>query len=138
MATTKLTFTPNKSLENERAGLTVMGLSYATIALQSKKDGVYLVLLVCKAADKNNIENETSISKIEQSVIYLRAQVTAGAKCIFSYSLDGKNFLIVPGEFSAEPGRWIGAKVGIYCTRQNTINDSGYADFDWFRIEPVQ
>lgn len=138
MVTTKISFTPNKNLENEKTGLAVMGLSYATLALQSKKEGMYLVYSNCKSADKNNPENVTSISKIEQSVIYFRVQVTATAKCIFSYSLDGKNFIMVPGEFTAEPGRWIGAKVGIFCTRETTINDSGYADFDWFHIGPAR
>ncbi|HEY6956476.1 MAG TPA: hypothetical protein VI385_14600, partial [Flavisolibacter sp.] len=38
-------------------------------------------------------------------------------------------------EFTAVVGRWIGAKVGIFCTRQTQINDSGWADFDWFRVE---
>ena len=33
---------------------------------------------------------------------------------------------------------WIGAKFGIFCTRQSQINDSGAADFDWIRIEPLR
>lgn len=32
----------------------------------------------------------------------------------------------------------LGAKVGIFCTRETEINDSGYADFDWFRVGPIQ
>ncbi|WP_374758071.1 hypothetical protein [Fibrella forsythiae] len=27
--------------------------------------------------------------------------------------------------------------MGIFCTRTTQINDSGYADFDWFRIGPA-
>jgi hypothetical protein len=48
--------------------------------------------------------------------------------------VDGKKFVEITDTFQAETGQWIGAKVGIFCTRQNQINDSGYADFDWFRI----
>ena len=34
-----------------------------------------------------------------------------------------------------EVGRWKGAKMGLFCTRQTQINDSGYADVDWFRVD---
>ena len=30
--------------------------------------------------------------------------------------------------FAARPGRWIGAKAGLF----------GTADFDWFRVEPLE
>ena len=46
-------------LENEKAGLTMMGFSYASLTLKSKKDGIYLVYTVCKDADKGKSENET-------------------------------------------------------------------------------
>jgi len=57
------------------------------------------------------------------------------AKCKFSYSSDGKKFIDVGDSFQAEAGRWIGAKIGIFCTRETSTNDAGWADFDWFRIE---
>jgi beta-xylosidase len=136
-ATTKVQFTPNKSLENEQAGIGIMGLSYATLGLQSKKDGVYLIHSICKSADKNSSEEVQTITKIDQAKVYLRVQVSKGGKCSFSYSVDGNNFIAVSGDFTAEPGRWIGARVGIYCIRQATINDSGYADFDWFHIDSI-
>ena len=52
--------------------------------------------------------------------------------------MDGKEFTDAGEEFQAEVGRWIGAKVGIFCTRETQINDSGYADFDWFRVEKIE
>ena len=134
-ATTKLSFHPNEKLENEKAGLAIMGLSYACINLVSEKDGIYLVYSVCKDAYKRNKPNETVISKVNDGTIYLRVKVLQGAVCTFSYSFDGKSFKEVRGEFKAEPGRWIGAKIGIFCTRLDQTNDSGYANFDWFRIE---
>lgn len=30
--------------------------------------------------------------------------------------------------FQAQPGKWVGAKIGIFCTRNNQINDLGFAD----------
>ncbi|MCX6214144.1 glycoside hydrolase 43 family protein [Spirosoma sp.] len=137
MATTKLTFTPNPKLENEKTGLVIMGMSYAGLTLKSTKDGIRLAYTVCKKAADGKPEDETTIARVAASTpIYLRVQVLKGAKCQFSYSLDGQNFTKTGAEFQAEPGRWIGAKMGIICTRATQINDSGYADFDWFRVEP--
>jgi beta-xylosidase len=136
MVTTKLSFTPNTKLENEKAGLTVMGFSYANLALKSKKDGVYLVYTICKDAQNGKSETEKEIMKMASAVAYLRVKITRGAKCRFSYSFDGNNFTEAGDEFQAEVGRWIGAKVGLFCTRTSQTNDSGYGDFDWFRIEP--
>lgn len=135
--TTKMSFVPNTKLENEKAGLAVMGLSYANLALKSKKDGIYLIYTVCKDAEKGKAEKEQELTKLNGTTIYLRVTVTSGAQCRFSYSLDGQKFLEAGETFQAEVGRWIGAKVGLFCTRTTQINDSGYADFDWFRVEPV-
>jgi hypothetical protein len=40
----------------------------------------------------------------------------------------------IPGIFQAEPGRWTGAKAGLFCSRNTAINDAGFADVDWFRV----
>lgn len=138
MVTTKLTFKPNApKLENEKAGLTIMGFSYANLALKSKKDAINLVYTVCKNAVNGKEENEKVLMKVTQPTVYFRVKVTNGAKCRFSYSLDGTNFTEVGEEFQAEVGRWIGAKVGLFCTRETQTNDSGYGDFDWFRVEQI-
>jgi len=133
-ATTKITFIPNLKLEDEKTGLTIMGFSYANIAMKSKKDGVYLVFTTCIDADKGKAEEEELIAKLSSPTIYLRVKVVKNAVCSFSYSTDGIDFKNTGRLFTAEPGRWIGAKVGLFCTRTNQINDSGYADIDWFRI----
>ena len=135
MITTKLSFYPNQKLENEETGLTIMGLSYAALKLVSKHDGIYLVYAVCDNADKGEAEQDRVIKKIDDNTIYLTAKVSKGGICNFSYSLDGSNFVKAGDEFHAQEGRWIGAKAGIFCTRKSETNDSGYADFDWFRIE---
>jgi beta-xylosidase len=137
MVTTKMTFTPNKKLI-EKSGLTVMGFSYANLALKWKNDSTYLVYTICKDAEKGQAEKETEIMKVDAPQIYLRVTVAKGGECRFGYSFDGQKFTYQNEKFTAEVGRWIGAKVGLFCTREGQINDSGYADFDWFRIEPVQ
>jgi beta-xylosidase len=138
MVTTKLTFKPNTKLENEKAGLVMMGFSYAGLELKSKKDGIYLVYINCKDAVNGKAEKEETIIKVSEPTIFFRVKVTGGAKCQFSYSTDGQSFKEAGKEFQAEVGRWIGAKMGIFCSRTTRINDSGYADFDWFRVEPIK
>ena len=133
--TTKLEFKPR--LDSERTGLIVMGMSYAYLSLVKKPDGIYLTHNTCLQADKGSTETEKIIDKMAAAVIYLRVTVKRKANCSFSYSIDGMNYKPVPGDFTAQPGRWIGAKVGIFCTRKTQTNDSGYADFDWFRVDTV-
>jgi beta-xylosidase len=135
MVTVKMSFHPNPKLINEKAGLAIMGLSYADIGLMSKSDGNYLVYSVCKDANKGNKEKNEALAKIHSGTIFLRVIVEAGGVCHFSYGFDGKSFTGINEQFTAVPGRWIGAKVGIFCTREDQTNDSGYADFNWFRIE---
>ncbi|RYZ51606.1 MAG: glycoside hydrolase, partial [Chitinophagaceae bacterium] len=138
MATTKITFTPNPKLEGERTGLAVMGLSYAALALESGKDGISLLYTAAKDAAKGKKESVKKLAKAASATVYFRVRVTAGATCRFSYSFDGKNFTDAGEAFTAEPGRWKGAKLGLFCTRETQTNDSGYADVDWFRVEPVK
>jgi hypothetical protein len=138
MATTKLLFKPNPKLENEKTGLVVMGRSYAQINIKSKKDGLYLMYGVCQNADKGKAENEKEIARLKSGSVYFRVKVAAGAKCQFSYSEDGINFIDVGDEFQATAGQWIGAKMGIFATRDTQINDSGIAEYDWFRVQALK
>ena len=135
VVTTKLNFKPNPKLENEKTGLVIMGRSYAQLSIKSKKDGLYLVYGVCQSADKGKAENEKEITKLKSAAVQLRVQVLSGAKCQFSYSEDGLNFIPVGDEFQATAGQWIGAKVGLFAVRDTQTNDSGIAEYDWFRVE---
>lgn len=137
-ATTKLTFNPNEELENEQTGLLVMGEDYAHISLVSKKDGLYIAFTAANDVRHGNEEKQEIITKLKGNEAYFRVEVREGARCQFSYSENGKKFKTVGEEFTAVPGRWIGAKLGIFAVRQGKINDSGYADYDWFRVTPLK
>ncbi|KAA2239836.1 glycosyl hydrolase 43 family protein [Chitinophaga agrisoli] len=134
MVTTKLSFSPSKKIENERAGLAIMGLSYAGLAVKYTKQDTYLVAINCKDAAKGTAENEQMITKLTTPDLYLRVTVGKGAVCKFSYSLDGQSFQEAGQAFNAEVGRWIGARFGLFCVRPEQTNDSGWADFDWLRV----
>lgn len=133
--TTKLTFNPNEDLVNEQAGLLVMGMKYAYISVKSKEDGLYLVYAYNDDAEHGGGEQEEVITKLKDNTVHLRVKVNEDAKCIFSYSENGRKFTEVNEEaFEAIEGKWIGAKVGLFAQKENIINDSGYADVDWFRF----
>jgi beta-xylosidase len=138
MVTTKLAFAPNPKIENEKVGVVIMGLSYATIGLKSTKNGVQIITASCAQADKETPEMETILAKLEGTTVYFRVTVEKGAKCKFSYSTDGKKFKNTADVFTAQTGKWIGAKVGFFCTRSVQTNDSGYADIDWFKVEGLK
>ncbi|RTQ51762.1 glycoside hydrolase [Hymenobacter gummosus] len=136
-ATTKLTFAPR--LEGEKLGLVMMGQDYAYLGLSYTGGQLQVSQNVCLNAEKLTAETSTAPLTIPaaqaRQPLYLRVAVKAGAKCQFSYSLDGQTFQPVGQEFQAKEGKWIGAKVGLFCTRPTKFNDSGNADIDWFRIE---
>ena len=135
--TTKLSFSPNSKLQGEKTGLAVMGLSYAAFYLESSVDGLQLVYAICNDADKSNLESRRIISKQIKGDIYLRVTVKEGGLCSFGYSKDGITFMNSGEIFTATPGKWKGAKAGIFCSGQQPSNDAGYADFEWFRVEPL-
>ncbi|HYF70730.1 MAG TPA: glycoside hydrolase 43 family protein [Ohtaekwangia sp.] len=133
-ATTKMDFSPNTKNINEQAGLMMMGKSYASLSLKQNKTGLDLVYTTCMDADKGKEEQEVVIASVNNGTIFLRIKMDE-AQCRFSYSFDGRKFVDVDKSFKPEAGKWIGAKLGIFATRKNQTNDSGYADYDWFVIE---
>jgi beta-xylosidase len=130
--TAKLTF--NARSNGEEAGILVMGTDYACLSLLYKNDTYNLVQNFCTNADKKSKPVNTEILRLGSGVVYLRIIVRKHAVCHFAYSIDGNNFYRLERTFIAGPGKWIGAKIGIYCIRTNKTNNFGFADFDWFRI----
>lgn len=150
-ATMKLTFSPTKQYKGERTGLVVMGMDYAALVLENTASGLTLSQVVCHGADKGQPEQVNASVGLKESTVYLRvkfgcdgrkiAQSEGGhdllVTCDFSYSTDGLTFSPLGTTFQAREGKWIGAKVGTFCTRPAIkANDGGWADVDWFRITP--
>ena len=147
-ATTKLTFTP--LVKGERAGLVVMGMNYASLTIENSENGLTLNQITCLKAEKGSQEKINASVPLNQSTVFLRVEVIQSkttnkeginepkALCTFSYSTDGNVFSRIGEAFTAREGLWIGAKVGLYCSRPKASNDSGYADVDWFRVEAVK
>jgi beta-xylosidase len=132
-ATTKFEFTPN--MEGEKAGLIIMGRDYSYISVTQNASGLSVSQVTVKDAEHGNSEEETVAISVDSRQLWFRVVVDVNAITRFSYSTDGENFNRVGSDFQARQGGWIGAKVGIFCSRPGPNNDSGFADFDWFRVE---
>jgi beta-xylosidase len=130
--TTKVAFTPRT--DDEKTGLIVMGLDYAYVSVKKKTNGLFVSQTICKDADRRSAEKESPAALVTSNTFYLRVNVTKNAVCSFSYSIDGTKFSAVGDPFAARQGKWIGAKVGIFATRTGQTRETGYADFDWFRV----
>ena len=148
-ATMKLTFKPTTKYKGERTGLVVMGMDYAGLILENTDKGLVLSQLNCKKADKGTPEEVNEAVDLQNNTVYLRVKFSSDGKkigkseggydlivmCDFSYSTDGKKFQKIGKPFQAREGKWIGAKIGTFCTRPALVtNDGGWADVDWFRI----
>lgn len=133
-ATMKLTFHPDKRFFGERTGLVVMGLDYGVLAFENTDKGLVLSQAECIDAEKGTQEKINASVTLKDSTVYLRVKLSKDATCIFSYSEDGKKFNTLGTSFKAKEGKWIGAKIGTFCTRPIRNNDGGRADIDWFRL----
>jgi len=132
MASTKITFKPR--LMGEKAGLIVHGTNYAYLALVNEGDSIVLMYSQCKQADRGTADQPTVIKKLIGSTFYLCAKIDQDAVVSFGYSHNGKDFVFLEDKLTAKPGKWVGAKIGLFCTGKVKTNDAGFADVDWFRI----
>ena len=131
--TTKITL--NLRFENEKFGLIVMGSDYSCLGITNKNGKLFIAQATAKDADKGTAETESAPIELKNKEFYLRVKVKKGAICNFGFSKDNKLFTDVGTAFKAREGKWIGAKVGFFFTRNGKFNDAGTADIDWFRFE---
>jgi beta-xylosidase len=133
IATTRFEFHPKQ--EGDRAGLILMGEDYAYIAVEYSGGKKYITFNTCINASTGGNEVQTERKEISSSILSFKMEVKSGGICRFSFSDDDKVFTAVGTPFTARAGRWIGAKMGIFALKTTPTNDSGFADFDWFRVE---
>ena len=112
-----------------QTGLIVFGYDYAWIGM---RDGRLVQVTVMNAMEKPATTEHVAADKISGPV-QLRVDVVTGGKCRFSYSLDGKTFTPLGDLFTANVGRWVGAKVGLFAAGSAGTT----ADFDWFHVGPA-
>jgi Beta-xylosidase len=138
---TKLTL--NAKNIGEKAGLLVFGMNYSYISLEKTKDGYAISQVECIDANKGKAEQNVATVGIKGSIVYLKVEVKPEDEsaiipkvlCNFSYSENGKVFKPFGKTFVAREGHWVGAKVGVFSLAPKGAVETGYTDFDWFRIQ---
>ena len=112
-------------LEGLEAGIVITGGLHIALAVRAKGQGGQVVFY--------QDGHEQIISSLSSGRVKLRVAVEDGGRCGLSAILDDGTKLNVPERFQASAGKWIGAKVGLYCRAVGT-GATGSADFDYFRF----
>ena len=152
-AITKFTFTPRT--DDEETGLIIAGIDYSYLSLKKTPKGFMVSQTICKDAEHSKPEIKFGETLVTTNTLYFKVNVKnidstdiaysgyktamnsrfGNAYCTFSYSTDGQSFTTIGQPFAARPGKWVGATVGIFAIRHGNTYETGYADYDWFRIE---
>ena len=103
-------FTPNpRNKDHEEAGLIIHGRQSRTLPIPQDEQWWFARMVV----DRTNI-------------------------CRCYLSKDGRSWELIGNEFLVVPGEWVGARIGLYATRdREPVNDAGYLDVDWITITPA-
>jgi beta-xylosidase len=122
----------------DRAGIIISGLEYHYLAV-SKDEGEYNIALVegyNGEKDKEERILETKKLSLSQGKnIGFRVSVGEGGKCQFAYSENCSDYVNIGNEFNASKGRWIGSKVGLFCSNINKNYSRGYVDYKSFEVK---
>uniref|UniRef100_UPI0040472A83 glycoside hydrolase family 43 protein n=1 Tax=Mariniflexile sp. TaxID=1979402 RepID=UPI0040472A83 len=134
-ASTKITLIPEEAKSGKTAGLIIMGMDYATLSISHDEKGYFIqqtgAIKAIDVAEEKVIEKE----RLKSNTAYFKVEVSApDAMCQFSYSENGKNYKKIGKPFKAQPGKWIGAKVGLFSVSTQEAKRGGYADVDYFKI----
>ncbi|NWL03236.1 glycoside hydrolase [Flavobacterium collinsii] len=134
-ATTKVKLTTEWNTSGKKAGLLLMGQSYAYEAIAFHDEKYWVQQVIAENAINGEAEKVVAEKALLSNEVELRMKITAPeANCQFSYSENGIDFIEIGNSVKAQKDLWIAAKIGIFATSLNNVRMGGYADFDWFRI----
>ena len=135
MATTSLEFSGGST--DDVAGLIVFGHDFAWIGSRCTAKGYQISYSEDWGSPDPHVEG-IDLAEAVASKIYLRVVVSAEGVASLSWSRDNSTFTMVGTPFPLSPGRWVGAKVGLFATAMDPDPaNPGHADFSWFRVQPV-
>lgn len=124
---------PSGLREDERAGLVVFGLDYATLVVERTEQGLAVRQTRSVGADRGSPETIDASVPLAAGPVELSVAVGPDASCRFAFARADGGFQAVGQPFAARPGLWVGAKVGLFAAASGV--GAGHADFEWFRVE---
>ncbi|WOA54510.1 glycoside hydrolase family 43 protein [Dickeya solani] len=129
------------ALENvgDRCGLMVYGERFAFLGLEKTADGVTLTSgygWMTDAQELRQYPGPTWPVGAEAHTLELRVTVLPNARCQFAWRTPDGGFTPVGEPFAAGPGKWVGAKIGLYALSLPEQRGQGRADIDFFHVTP--
>lgn len=70
---------------------------------------------------------------IESRDVWIRTLIDLNGTTVFYFSVDNENYIRFGGPCKLQAGFWKGARIALFSF--NTVEDSGRADFNWFRYD---
>lgn len=117
------TVTLDGAEESVDAGLIVMGQTHAAISITHRAGKPIARLLV------NDVESAAVV--LPSASCRLRVEVKPTGLCQFSLRLvEGSSFMPIGTPFQSTPGKWIGAKIGVWCRSvgESLMSEGAYVD----------
>ncbi|BCU78401.1 glycoside hydrolase 43 family protein [Luteolibacter sp. LG18] len=108
------------------AGLLVAGVEYAALDVVRGAEGYEVRQMnACEGGE---------VVRVNGPTVTLQVKVGVGGVCRFGIVQAGGDFYQIGPAFHAKAGKWIGAKVGLYCITTDVLDASGSAAFPYFRF----
>ncbi len=118
-----------KSKSKSRFGLIVMGEHHAAVTLEPAVRGLVARLVI----DNQVVES----AELARGPIRIGVAFADGGDCRFFFQAPGELERSFAALFRAVPGRWIGAKVGLFALAGEPATEPGHADFAYFRFDAL-
>jgi len=131
-ATAKVNFEAREN--GEQMGYLIMGRKYAYLKVYRENDQLFASLVKCLNAEQGEEEIQSKPIPVDSGELFLKITVEKGGVCTFYLSKKGKRFKQIGERFTAQEGKWIGAKIGFFAMREGITNDSGSLDIDYIRF----
>ncbi len=122
----------------DRCGLIVYGERFAFLGLEKTADGVALTNGYGWMTDAQELRQYAgaTLPFEEAHTLELRVTVLPNARCQFAWRTPDGGFTPVGEPFAAGPGKWVGAKIGLYALSLPEQHGQGRADVDFFHVTP--
>lgn len=128
------------------AGLLIFGEDYAWIGVRYNAETKRFMIgsATCHDAREDCEESFTADSALTKNSLTLRATMFVGGGVVFSYAQESEQekgrFRTIGELFQARPGRWVGAKIGLFARHANNKSiknknrKNTYIDIDNFTL----
>ena len=120
--------------EGDRCGLVSLGGYYSSLLLSREKNGLHLEQRTGRLGEEDETREE--LGQWTGDSIYLRMKVVKERYVSCEISTDGNEYREVGSTTEAQPGKWVGVKIG-YAAIHEGAGECGEMRADSFVFEPL-